>query len=90
MQIKLILSNSVGHIDHKYLTVTPDLGGYAAGLAVPADWCLDHGDTIKVVFLDRLEDDERTAEDDRVILANKDGVLRGASERGRKAKAAAR
>lgn len=68
MKIKLVLSNNVGVIDHKYLDVTPDLGGYAVALQLPADWCLDHGDTIKVEFLDRLkEDDECTDEDERVL-----------------------
>jgi hypothetical protein len=67
MKIKIILSNSVGVIDHKYLDVEPDLGGYALGLSVPTDWCLDHGDTIRVEFLDRLEGDELTAEDEREL-----------------------
>jgi hypothetical protein len=72
MLIKVVLSNSVGPIDHQYMSVIPDLGGYVNTLQLPKGWCLDHGDTIKVVFLDRSkEDGDTTAEDDRQMAAAK-------------------
>ena len=70
MLIKLVLSNSVGSIDHKYMTVEPDLGGYVRNIHLPHDWSLDHGDKIEIVFVKRAQEDgDSTDEDDRMVAA---------------------
>ena len=73
-KIKITVRNGIGcYTGHCYADVKLDLGGYAplkyAAMYATENFCLDHGDTIKIEFLDRLEGDERTSEDERVLAA---------------------
>jgi len=77
MLIKLTLSTFSGSLDVTYLDVPPSVGGGYADLTQAiaklgphsAFGTLAHGDMIKVEFVDQIDPEDRTGQDERELLA---------------------
>lgn len=67
-RVKLVLTSPSGSVEHKYVELEETPGGYVR-IPQSIDWLFNHGDKVEFVFLDQLEPDERTAEDERMIAA---------------------
>lgn len=67
-RVKLVLTTPSGSIEHQYVELEETVGGYVR-ISQSIDWLFNHGDKVEFVFLDQLEPDERTAEDERMIAA---------------------
>jgi len=74
MLVKAIVITPSGSVEPYYANVQESPGGYAdlfllSNQLAKHGILLNHGDTIKVEFVEQLDADERTAEDERQLAA---------------------